>query len=87
METIYTLNEENLSQYCESSISVSSDKKYFSVGSVKGQVFVFNLQTGKLEDNIDNKTPGSILAVEWRPYHSQMYVADSLGFLSIWGTN
>lgn len=48
METIYTLNDQLLPQYCESSISVSSDKKYFAVGSTKGQIFVFNTQSGKV---------------------------------------
>jgi WD40 repeat protein len=87
METVYTITDEVLPQYCESSISVSSDKKYFAVGSTKGQVFVLNTLTGKLEETIDNKSTGSILAVQWRPYHSQLYVGDSLGFLSVWGTN
>jgi WD40 repeat protein len=87
METIYTLNEDVLHQYCESNISVSSDKKYIAVGSTKGQIFVLNALTGKLEETIDNKSTGSISAVQWRPYHSQIYVGDSLGGLSVWGTN
>jgi WD40 repeat protein len=87
METIYTLNEDTIPQYCESNLSVSSDKKYCAIGSTKGQIFVVNLASGKLEETIDNKSTGSISAVQWRPYHSQIYVGDSLGSLSIWGTN
>jgi WD40 repeat protein len=48
METVYTLTDENIPQYCESSISISSDKKYFTVGSTKGQIFIFNAATGKV---------------------------------------
>ena len=86
METIYTLNDELIPQYCESNITVSSDKKYLTVGSNKGQIFIFNVATGKLEETIDNKSNGSISAIQWRPYHSQIYVGDSLGSLSVWGT-
>lgn len=86
METVYTITDKTLPQYCESSLSVSSDKKYFSVGSVKGTVFVFNLKDGSLEDQFDNKTNASILSLQWRPNHSEIYVGDSAGYLTIWGT-
>jgi len=39
-----------------------------------------------MEDKIDNKSVGSITAIQWRPYHSQLYVGDSNGGLSIWTT-
>jgi WD40 repeat protein len=48
METIYTLNDENIPHYCESNLSVSTDKKYFAIGSNKGEIYVFNLATGKV---------------------------------------
>jgi hypothetical protein len=48
MENIYTIGDNIIPQYCESSISVSSDRKYFSVGSNKGQIFVFNLIDGSV---------------------------------------
>ena len=86
MSTIYTLNDEVIPQYCESNISISSDKKLAAIGSVKGQIYIINLQQGKIVETIDNKSTGSINAIQWRPYHSQLYVGDSLGFLSVWGT-
>ena len=48
MDTIYTINDTTIPQYCDSSISVSSDKKYFAVGSTKGQIYVLNCLTGKV---------------------------------------
>jgi len=51
METIYTVNDNTLHQYCESSVSLSSDKKYIAIGSNKGQIYVLNTKTGKVELN------------------------------------
>jgi hypothetical protein len=48
MEPIYILNDENIPHFCESNISVSTDKKYFSLGSNKGEIYVFNLASGKV---------------------------------------
>jgi hypothetical protein len=48
MSPIYTVNDEVLPHYCESSISVSSDKKYIAVGSNKGEIYILNRATGKV---------------------------------------
>jgi hypothetical protein len=48
METVYVLNDEIIPHYCESNISISTDKKYFALGSTKGEIYVFNLSTGKV---------------------------------------
>lgn len=70
--------------YCESGISASTDNKYFTVGSTKGQVYIFDLEKGVLEHTIDNKSK-AITTIQWRPYHSQIYVGDASGLISIWG--
>jgi WD40 repeat protein len=49
MESIYTLNDEIIPSYCESNISISSDKKYITVGSTKGQIYVINALNGKVK--------------------------------------
>lgn len=86
MDTVYTVGEKTLSQYCESSISVSSDKKYFAIGSTKGQIYVCNFLDGTLADTIDNRNNGKrIWSVRWRPTLSQIYVGDEAG-LTVWGT-
>ena len=51
MATIYTVGNDVLKNYCESGISVSSDKKYFTVGSSKGEVYIFDLKTGNVSKN------------------------------------
>jgi WD40 repeat protein len=48
MAVIYTLDENNIPQCCESNISVSSDKQYFAIGSTKGTIYVFNTMNGKV---------------------------------------
>ena len=65
-------------------ISSSTDKKYFSIGSTKGEVYVFEVSTGELIEKIDNKSSAPISAVSWRPYHSQLYVGDTNGVLTVW---
>ena len=49
MEKIYSISDNVLPQYCESSLSLSSDKKYIAVGSTKGQIYIINTQTGKVK--------------------------------------
>jgi WD40 repeat protein len=87
LEEIYSIGDNYLNHYCESNLTISSDKKYFACGSSKGEIYVFNLLTGKREEVIDNKSTASILAIQWRPYHSQIYVGDSNGSLSVWGSS
>ena len=87
-QPIYTINSSKIPQYCESSIGVSPDKKYFAVGSTKGTIYVVNLNEGTVDSTINNK--GSATAISglcWRPFNSQIYVGDSSGYLTIWGTS
>jgi len=83
-QTIYTINDSKIPQYCESQISVSTDKKYFAVGSNKGNIYVINLLDGSLQKTINNKSTNPILSLAWRPFHSQLYVGDNAGYLTIW---
>lgn len=85
MKTIYTITDKVFSQYCESTISLSSDQRYLAIGSVKGTVYVFNVRDGSLAAQFDNKTNSTILSVQWRPNCSQLYIGDASGNLSIWG--
>jgi hypothetical protein len=83
-QAIYTVNDSKIPQYCESQISVSTDKKYFAVGSTKGNIYVINLLDGSLQKTINNKSTNPILSLAWRPFHSQLYVGDNAGYLTIW---
>ena len=47
-----------------------------------------NLKEGTINSNIDNnKGIGTIKAIYWKPYGSEIYIGDSDGNLTIWGTN
>ena len=83
---IFTLSDK-IPQYCESSIAVSSDKKYCAIGSTKGSIYIINLNEGNIESTINNKGSGAIKGLCWRPFNSQIYVGDSEGYLTIWGTS
>ena len=85
-QPIYTVTSNVIHQHCESSIAVSPDKKYFAVGSTRGTIYILNLETGKLDSTINNKSNASINGLCWRPFNSQIYVGDSTGYLTIWGT-
>ena len=79
-----TINDSKIPQYCESSIALSPDKKYFAVGSTKGTIYIVNLNEGSVESTLNNKN-AAINGLCWRPFNSQIYVGDSSGYLSIWG--
>ncbi len=84
LDSIYKLDSSVIPHYCECNLSLTTDKKYFATGSTKGEVYIFDSDTGKLEERIDNKSK-SITSLAWRPYHSQLYVGDSTGFITVWG--
>ena len=83
-QPIYTITSNKIPQYCESSIALSPDKKYFAVGSTKGTIYIVNLNEGSVESTLNNKN-AAINGLCWRPFNSQIYVGDSSGYLSIWG--
>lgn len=66
-------------------MAISPDKKYFAVGSTKGNIYIVNLNDGNVESTIFNKGHNPIVGLSWRPFNSQIYVGDSSGYLSIWG--
>ena len=86
-QPIYTITSSKIPQYCESSIAVSHDKKYFAVGSTKGTIYIVNLKDGTVDSTINSKGNGAINGLCWRPFNSQIYVGDSAGYLTIWGTS
>ena len=85
-QPIYTIDDSKIPQYCESSIALSSDFKYFAVGSTKGTIYIVNLKEGTIDSTINNKSSSPINGLCWRPFNSQIYVGDSTGYITIWGT-
>jgi WD40 repeat protein len=87
-EPIYTIDDNIIKDFSRSTISVSSNKKYFVVGINNGIIYIMNLKEGTINSNIDNnKGIGTIKAIYWKPYRSEIYIGDSDGNLTIWGTN
>lgn len=84
MDSIYKLDHKTITHYFEAPLSVSSDNKYFTTGSTNGEIYIFNLEDGKLVETLNNKSKG-ITSVQWRPYHSQLYVSDISGQITTWG--
>ena len=85
-QPIFTLTSNKIPQYCESTIAVSHDKKYCAIGSTKGSIYFINLNDGSIESTITGKMNAAIKGLSWRPFNSQIYVGDSTGYLTIWGT-
>lgn len=83
-EAIYTLNSNSIPHYCEANISLTTDKRFFATGSTRGDIFIFDVDTGKLEEKLDNKSK-CITSIQWRPFHSQLYVGDVTGIITVWG--
>jgi hypothetical protein len=71
-QPIYTINNSKIPQYCESSIAVSPDKKYFAVGSTKGNIYIVNMNDGNVESVINNRGTAAINGLCWRPFNSQI---------------
>lgn len=87
-EPIYTIDDNIIKDCNRSPISVSSNKKYFVVGNNNGTIYIMNLNEGNINSKIDNsKGIGTIKALYWKPYSSDIYVGDSEGYLSILGSN
>ena len=85
-EPIYTVDKKIISECCQSSIALSPDENQFAVGANNGMIYIININNGTINSTINNnKGTGSVTALFWKRYKSQIYVGDSNGFLSIWG--
>lgn len=78
------MNSSTIPHYCECPLTLTLDKKYFATGSTSGEVYVFDTENGKLLSTINNKSK-AITSMSWRPYHSQIYVGDITGYITVWG--
>jgi len=53
LKTIYTIDSDILKNGYDSGISVSSDRNLFTVGSSKGEIYIFDLKSGKVRINLN----------------------------------
>jgi len=85
---IYTINEDKINDICESNIAISPDKNHFAVGSKEGNVYIFNINKGEIENTINNNNGrGEVKSICWSEFNNHIYVGDSNGFISIWGND
>ena len=83
---IFTINDEKIKDICESNIAISPDKNHFAVGSKEGNVYIFNINKGELENTINNNNGrGEVKSIFWNSLNYNIYIGDSNGFISIWG--
>ena len=82
---IFTINDEKIKDICESNIAISPDKNHFAVGSKEGNVYIFNINKGELENTINNNNGrGEVKSIFWNSLNYNIYIGDSNGFISIW---
>lgn len=67
-----------------SKICWSSDSKYIAAGGHRGQVFVWNANSKKIEEVLDRGHSNPVIAVSWRPREGQIASVDTVGGLVIW---
>jgi autophagy-related protein 16 len=73
------INSGNFSKICW-----SFDSSLVCAGGNRGQVFVWNASSGKIEEILDRGHSNPVTAVAWRPRENQMASVDSVGGLVLW---
>ena len=68
-----------------SKFAISPNSKYCVVGGHSGTIFIFNLETGQLEEAFDEEHNVQILGVDWNPGTvSNVASMDKSGLLFMW---
>lgn len=67
-----------------SKITWSSDSNFIAAGGQRGQVFVWNAKTAKIEEVLERGHSNPVVAVAWRPRESHMASVDCVGGLVLW---
>jgi WD40 repeat protein len=65
-------------------LTISSNSKYCIVGSQNGNIVIFDLTTGELEEIYENVHTTAVVACEWQPRGTKFASIDNLGGLFIW---
>ena len=85
---IYTIKEDKITDICESNFALSPDYNNFAIGSNEGNVFIININSGEIENVINNNNGrGEVKSLNWNDFDHHIYIGDSKGFISIWGND
>ena len=68
-----------------SKFSISPNGKYCVVGGHQGMIFIFNMETGQVEEAFDEEHNISVLGCDWAPGSvSTVATMDKSGLLYLW---
>ena len=65
-------------------VCISADCKYVLVGSANGDIIIWDLKTGELEEIYQNVHTTAVVGIDWQPRSSKFSSIDNLGGLFIW---
>lgn len=65
-------------------LCISSNSKYAIVGSQNGNIIIFDLTTGELEEIYEDVHTTTVVACAWQPRGAKFASIDNLGGLYIW---
>ena len=85
---MYNLSHEHYK--CGSStnrLCVSTNSRYIVVGSQNGNVIIYDITTGEIEEIYEDIHTTTVVACEWQPRGSKFATIDNLGSLFIWSNS
>ena len=86
MNVVTTISEPDLLVSAAiSKFSVSPNSKFVVIGGHSGTLFIFNIETGELEEAFDEEHNVSVLGTDWAPGSvSTVATMDKSGLLYLW---
>nr|CCA25845.1 conserved hypothetical protein [Albugo laibachii Nc14] len=65
--------------------AITQDGRLVAAGGALGTIYIWNTWTGELEQENQNKCPGSVACCVWRADGQQLACCDKNGFVMLWG--
>ena len=86
MNVVQTLSDPDLIiSQAISKFSISPNGKFVVIGGHSGTLFIFNVETGELEEAFDEEHNISVLGADWAPgTASTIATMDKSGLLYLW---
>ena len=85
MKKIATLEHQDLLIPSGCHFGLSYNGKYLSVGSQNGNIFIFDLESYKVEEIFTGEHSTPVLGCDWDPtWGSRLATIDQMGSLLIW---
>ena len=65
-------------------LCISSNSRYVVVGSLNGNIVIYDLLNGELEEIYEHIHTTTVVACEWQPRGTKFASIDNLGGLYLW---